>query len=203
MLHRSTIPLKWFARLLSLDSRIFQSAFCVISRHILLDEMEGNLFYEHVQGAWTFSLSILYHHISLSCQLIIRRADFNEHVYVLFVIIILFYLFFFFFKVLTTLGTFFSDILPIAWPFSALVLGLSLFSGLLFMAVLVFIDPVVYAWMVDSLRPASRRIAGADRHRHLNHHHHHHHQRSPVTSESATLEPNLIAPMKIGKRQSF
>jgi hypothetical protein len=111
----------------------------------------------------------------------------------------------FFFKVLTTLGTFFSDILPIAWPFSALVLGLSLFSGLLFMAVLVFIDPVVYAWMVDSLRPASRRIAGSDRHRHLNHHlnlnhHHHHHQRSPVTSESATLEPNLIAPMKIGKR---
>lgn len=128
--------------------------------------------------------------------------DFNEHVYVLFVI------FYFFFKVLTTLGTFFSDILPIAWPFSALVLGLSLFSGLLFMAVLVFIDPVVYAWMVDSLRPASRRIAGADRHRHLNHHlnlnhhhhHHHGHQRSPVTSESATLEPNLIAPMKIGKR---
>ena len=80
----------------SLDSRIFQSAFCVISRHILLDEMEGNLFYEHVQGAWTFSLSILYHHISLSCQLIIRRADFNEHVYVLFVIIILFFYFFIF-----------------------------------------------------------------------------------------------------------
>jgi hypothetical protein len=92
---------------------------------------------------------------------------------------------------LTTLGTFFADILPAAWPFSALVLGLSLFSGLLFMAVLVFIDPVVYAWMVDSLRPASRRIGG-DRHRHLNHH------RSPVTSESATLEPSLIAPMKIG-----
>ncbi|XP_057373654.1 LOW QUALITY PROTEIN: uncharacterized protein LOC130694609 [Daphnia carinata] len=91
--------------------------------------------------------------------------------------------------VLTTLGTFFVDILPAGWPFSALILGLSLFSGLLFMAVLVFIDPVLYAWMVDSLRPASRRIGG-DRHRHLNH------QRSPVTSESATLEQNL-APMKI------
>ncbi|KAK4023493.1 hypothetical protein OUZ56_008900 [Daphnia magna] len=98
--------------------------------------------------------------------------------------------------VLTTLGTFFVDILPAGWPFSALILGLSLFSGLLFMAVLVFIDPVLYAWMVDSLRPASRRIGG-DRHRHLNHHHHQHHQRSPVTSESATLEPNLIAPMKL------
>ncbi|KAI9556383.1 hypothetical protein GHT06_018957 [Daphnia sinensis] len=95
--------------------------------------------------------------------------------------------------VLTTLGTFFVDVLPAGWPFSALILGLSLFSGLLFMAVLVFIDPVLYAWMVDSLRPASRRIGG-DRHRHLSHHHH---QRSPVTSESATLEPNLIAPMKI------
>ena len=98
-------------------------------------------------------------------------------------------------QVLTTVGTFFSDILPAGWPFSAIVLGSSLFSGLLFMAVLVFIDPILYGWMADSLKPRRRN----QRHRHL--HHHQHQQRSPVTSESATLEPNL-APMKIGKHNS-
>lgn len=85
------------------------------------------------------------------------------------------------------MGTFFYEILPTGWPYSAMILALTLFSGLVFMAVLVFIDPVLYTWMMDSLRPSSRR---SDRHRHQ-------HQRSPVTSESATLEPSL-APMKIG-----
>lgn len=88
---------------------------------------------------------------------------------------------------MTTLGTFFVEILPVGWPFSAIILGLTLASGLLFMAVLVFIDPVLYTWMIDSLRPSGR----SERLRH-------HHLRSPVTSESATLEANL-APMKIGK----
>lgn len=59
-----------------------------------------------------------------------------------------------------------------------MVLSSSLLSGLLFMAVLVFIDPVTHGWMVDSLRPSSERRRRRRHHRH-----------SPVTcSEATTLE---------------
>lgn len=78
---------------------------------------------------------------------------------------------------MTTLGTYFSSILPADWPYSAMVLSSSLLSGLLFMAVLVFIDPVTHGWMVDSLRPSSERRRRR------------HHRHSPVTcSEATTLE---------------
>ena len=78
-----------------------------------------------------------------------------------------------------------ATILP-DWPFSAMVLGLGLVHSLLFMVLLVFVDPHIYAWMVDSLKPKSprRRIR----------------QRLAISPEAAAALDQTLTPIKIGNQ---
>jgi hypothetical protein len=85
---------------------------------------------------------------------------------------------FFLLQVLTTIGTYFDQILP-NWPFSSMALGLGLVQSLLLMVLLVLIDPLINGWMVDSLKPKSAS------------------KRSPLMSEAPTLE-QAITPLKLG-----
>ena len=107
-------------------------------------------------------------------------------------------------QVLTTLGTYFSAMVP-DWPYSAMVLALGLTHSLLCMLMLAFIDPHVHAWMIDSLKPKSLR----SRHQlqlqlqlqlqHQHQQHQHQHQRMPIiTNEAAAALEHTLGPIKIG-----